>query len=860
MGGECECENNGLCLDELKNVFNRNKENPQEQIEFIQREKRKNRGIIKKFIIKNILRLYNKEKNNNIKSKSQNLFIENKEPNFLYNKMYYQKKLNSKLTDFFKKKENIVEDLFPGNLIGSLHSFPKLRDKISTFHNNNILINQKEYLNDLIVYLTENNLINTKLANSNMIKYLLDRINLKEVAVNDEINENNKNNRNTFRKNNVPSLLQKNNLKIEENINNNIDYIRNTITYNQKVEFGNNKNKVKFNIYGDSMDVENLIKKEIDNFFDVCFGSTKKNFLECQKKSVFLNLIISEENKKNPQINFTFELRRLIKLLYYIYLLKKYNYISDTNNIFYKINPLLIKRKSVIKDKIILNKSESFFKNEILKIKLLKSALSNKINETELPLDLNNIDSESSISSEEHEKEDNSQYASIDFTLLKTMTKNEENKNILELKEEKKNDNNESKREINIVPKTKRKKNSLQIQIQRPSNLKMDKKVRKNQRTRTENKNKNTIEYYNGQYDGIIYVYAGLGTLVNQNFKKLYYGTFRYGKKEGMGLLYTCKDTKGMEYFMGEFHQNKIKGFGIKIKVNDTEFIFQEGIFEGEYMIKGKQKKIKKKENRIFTYNYEGEMQNNKYAGKGLLTEKRYLFRIKDNFFSFFQEINYSGEFVNGKKHGKGKEILTNIIDDSVNYEYEGNFINGSKDGFGIIKYGENNFVKRYEGFFQKDKSFQIYGIVNFKSGDKYEGFFENGIKDYLGLYSFYDNTSQKFIEKYFGGYSYDARNGIGRTIVEDEKEDKMLIGTYKKGEKEGKFQMVIFKSEVIEKCKQRRNGIIEDNLLATTERYTKREELPPRIQTVKFPIYEENEIVDLDDFDNYFNKDFWYL
>ena len=850
MGGECECENKFLCFDELKNVFNRNKEIPQNEIEFIKREKRKNAAIIKIFIKKNILRLYNKEKNNNIINKSQNLFIEKEEPNFLYNKMYYQKKFNSKLIDFFKKKENIVEDLFPGNLISSLHSFPKLRDKISTYYNNNILINQKEYLNDLIIYLTDHNLINKKLTSTNMVKYLLDRIKLNEV-VNEEHNENNRINRNTFGKHNVPSLLQKNNLKEKENINNDNNYIKNTITYNQRVEFGNNNNKVKFNVYGDSMDVENLIKREIDNFFDVCFGSTKKNFLECQKKSIFLNLIISEENKRNPQINFTFELRRLIKLLYYIYLLKKYNYISDTNNIFYQINPLLIKRKSVIKDKIILDKNESFFKNEILKIKLLKNALSNKINDPEISLDLNIIDSESSILSEEHEKEDNSVYTSVGFNLIKTMTKIEENK--LKIEEEKKNANNESKSEIDIVPINKTKKNSLQYHIQRPSNLKIDKKVRKNQRTKTENKAKNIIEYYNGQYDGIIYTYAGLGTLVNQNFKKLYYGTFRYGKKEGMGLLYTCKDIKGMEYFMGEFHQNKIKGFGIKIKVNDTEFIFQEGIFEREYMIKGKQKKIKIKENRIFTYNYEGEMEKNKYFGKGLLTEKRYIYRIKDNFYSLFQEINYNGEFMNGKKNGKGKEILTNIIDNNKNYEYEGNFINGLKDGYGIINYNEENFVKRYEGFFKKDKAFQIYGIVDFKSGDKYEGFFENGIKDFLGMYSFYDNTSKKFIEKYFGGYSFDSKNGIGRTIVEDGRENKMMIGTYKKGEKEGKFQVVIFRSEILEKWKQRRNCIIEENLL-TTERYTKRE-IPPRFQTIKFPIYEENEIVDIDDFDNFFNK-----
>ena len=120
-------------------------------------------------------------------------------------------------------------------------------------------------------------------------------------------------------------------------------------------------------------------------------------------------------------------------------------------------------------------------------------------------------------------------------------------------------------------------------------------------------------------------------------------------------------------------------------------------------------------------------------------------------------------------------------------------------------------------------------------------------------MYSFYDNTSKKFIEKYFGGYSFDSKNGIGRTFVEDGKENKMMIGTYKKGEKEGKFQVVIFRSEILEKFKQRRNCILEENLL-TTARNTKREEIPPRFQTIKILIYEENEIVDIEDFDNFFN------
>lgn len=851
MGVTCECENKSLNIEELKNFFTRNNKKiySEEEIQMINREKAKKRKLIKRFIVKNISRIYKKEKFNSLKARAQTLFFEKEELNFKYNKVFFEKKINLKCKEFFEQKENIIKDLFPYNLIGSLHSIQKLRDKISQYHNNNILTNQKEYLNDLVSYLTEHNLIKKKIKNPNLIKQLLAKMVLKD-AINNEKEKNNFGN-------NVASLLKKNSKEYNEE--NKIKDIN--INKDSDEDFGKSilkkESKVRFNCSWDQLNIENLIKQEIDDFFDVCFDTKKRNFIECEKNSAFLNIIVSQENKKNPQINFTWELKKLIKLLYYIFLLKKYNYLSDTN-CFYKIKPKLIKRKSRIMPQKIVNKRESFSRNEkMLKIKCLKKVISTK-SETGAPLESNILDSMSSILSEENDKEYNSNIStSNEVTLLKTMTKIEEEKNKIE--EAKLNENDENNKDDIIVSNTcdlidVSKKGSL-LNDKREPNLKM-KNFRINKKTKTGKKNKTVIfsEYYNGQFDESVYLYAGLGTLVSQNLKTLYHGTFYYGRKEGMGILYNIKDDKNMEYFMGEFRQNKINGFGIRIKLNETDFIFQEGIFEGEFFVRGKYKKIRKKDNRVLTYCYEGELESNKFVGNGKLIEKKYMFKQKDNFYALVLEISYKGQFSNGKKNGQGNEIFKSVLDDSKNYEYEGNFVNGEKNGYGIINYNENNFVKRYEGFFQKNEPFQIYGIANFKSGDIYEGFFDNKIKDFLGLYSFYDNNSQKVIEQYFGGYSEDFKNGIGKTIVED-KEQKMMVGTYKRGEKEGQFERILYKIEIVQEVKKRRGGVLKDDNYLPTERDYRKIEILPRIQTKLYPVFEENEIVDMND--NFFFDEF---
>ena len=357
------------------------------------------------------------------------------------------------------------------------------------------------------------------------------------------------------------------------------------------------------------------------------------------------------------------------------------------------------------------------------------------------------------------------------------------------------------------------------------------------------------IEYYNGQFDETVYLFAGLGTLVSQNLKILYYGTFRYGCKEGMGILYEIIDEKCMEYYMGEFHDNKIDGYGIKIKIKENNFIYQEGIFEEGNFIKGKLKKIQQKDESIITFNYEGKIKENKLWGLGQLIKN--IYKVKEGAYYVRERTDYTGEFKNGEKNGNGIETFNDIMENMRNYEYKGNFHDGIKEGYGTITFEKNNFVTRYEGFFKKDRPFQIYGIVNFKSGDIYEGFFDNNIKNYIGLYSFYDNKSKKIIEQYFGGFLDDSKNGIGKTIVE-EKEGKMLIGTYKRGEKEGQFEKIIFRNKYIENKKK--STKVLTYRISSYRNNSKSDEKFPREEIKSFPVYEENEIIDNND--NFFFKE----
>ena len=823
-----------------------------------------NARIINNFISKNLNRMYNKDKYNKLITQTKKIFLENEEISFIYGQSYFKQIFDSKLSKFLNNKDIIIKDLFSEKFRKNLYSFPKLKELLNTEHNDYIVIHHKSFADELLLYGLNNNIIKKEMTEGNNINRQVS--NLITIKKNELVNIN-KNFTIRKKKNSILVKKDKNSIK---NIVTKDDKVNRkfkaSITKNYTVKkreenfeeiknnsFEKDKNNIEahFNLppVQEKISAENIIKKELDKFYDICFGS-KITFSEFEKTSIFFKLMTSEEQDKVDAL----EINNLIKCFYYIFLLKKYNYLSDTNKSFFKIKPILIKKTSLITNKLMLQRKEYISKQEnILKMKILKGLFNNNANsESDLS------ESFSSVLSEEDKKE----YYSLispnkESPLLKKLSKEENDKSNNsnnkrgiykieeEISEDVKSEQNLSIHNSNIekVDLKEKDKNSFQ---RKNSIIGNSFKIK---RKKSGNIYRNPVfsEYYNGQYDNTVFLYAGLGTLVNHNKKKLYHGTFRYGKKEGLGIMYQIKKENAMDYFMGEFHQNKIKGFGIKISIKDTELIHQEGIFDEDKLIKGKYKKIiiKKDSNTIITISYKGDLENQKLSGHGKLIEKMYKYDIKINSYELYQVVDYTGDFFNDQKNGKGKEILRNSKYSNKNYKYEGNFINGVKDGYGIIIYEKSNFVNKYEGFFVNDKPFQIYGKINFKSGDIYEGFFENNLKDNVGLYLFIDSKSKKCIEEYFGGFLEDYKDGIGRTVVEESGGAKMLRGVYKKGDKEGQFEKIVFKNDNLNK--KRRYGKTEETFL-DNEVKEKRGERLPKIQIKTFPIYEENEIIDVND------------
>ena len=348
-------------------------------------------------------------------------------------------------------------------------------------------------------------------------------------------------------------------------------------------------------------------------------------------------------------------------------------------------------------------------------------------------------------------------------------------------------------------------------------------------------------EYYSGQYDNTTYLYAGFGTLIELDKSTYYTGTFKYGVKDGLGILYE-DNYNSLSYFIGEFKNNKIEGYGEKIILKNKLFCFREGIFNDQTFLHGKVKMIKDNisKDEIEVINYEGDMADDFFNGYGILKQKTYtLNELKKYDLSYEKE--YRGNFKNGRENGKGIIKYNNGIHNE-SYQYNGNFVDGLRDGYGIITYPENFFIQKYEGFFREDKPFCTYGIVYFKSGDKYEGFFNSNYqKNYIGEYSFYDPVSKIINEKYFGGFMNDDKHGLGKIILEKKDVTKMMVGPFQLGDKHGHFEMNEYKNELV---KIKRNNNKKRRMTNWTLGDIYENELQ-KIQKKSYILFEGNDIME---------------
>jgi hypothetical protein len=90
---------------------------------------------------------------------------------------------------------------------------------------------------------------------------------------------------------------------------------------------------------------------------------------------------------------------------------------------------------------------------------------------------------------------------------------------------------------------------------------------------------------------------------------------------------------------------------------------------------------------------------------------------------------SYRGDFVAGKKHGRGEKVMPN------GDRYSGEFFDDYRHGHGTYIWGEATpwAGDRYEGEYQRDLR-HGWGVFEWNSGDRYEGPWENDFRMYYSV------------------------------------------------------------------------------------------------------------------------------
>ena len=155
------------------------------------------------------------------------------------------------------------------------------------------------------------------------------------------------------------------------------------------------------------------------------------------------------------------------------------------------------------------------------------------------------------------------------------------------------------------------------------------------------------------------------------------------------------------------------------------------------------QKKIRRKKTLLGTFKLQSPNPNTAEGGE----EKKEEVIKNGNMGEIYENGDkYLGDFVNGKKEGKG--IMTYGNGD----RYEGEFSNDVKEGYGRMLY---NNGEQYEGEFRYDVK-EGYGIYHFLDGDTYKGDFKNDFMEGRGVFFYHSG------EIYSGGFKNGKKDGYG--------------------------------------------------------------------------------------------------
>ena len=131
----------------------------------------------------------------------------------------------------------------------------------------------------------------------------------------------------------------------------------------------------------------------------------------------------------------------------------------------------------------------------------------------------------------------------------------------------------------------------------------------------------------------------------------------------------------------------------------------------------------------------------------------------------FFVEgkLQYEGEWIDGKRHGQGKLLISNNWDAPTRRiiaHYEGDFKNDKYDGQGKMFYADGN---RYEGEWKRARK-HGQGKLFYTHGGHYEGGWKRGLCHGKGKEFDADGGSEE-------AYWFDG-NKVDTTLVKDRRRD----------------------------------------------------------------------------------------
>ena len=206
--------------------------------------------------------------------------------------------------------------------------------------------------------------------------------------------------------------------------------------------------------------------------------------------------------------------------------------------------------------------------------------------------------------------------------------------------------------------------------------------------------------------------------------------------------------------------------------VKEIDYIDNILRFEGEYL-NGKRHGKGKEYNKYSELTFEGEYLNGKRHGKG----KEY---------NTFGELTFEGEYLNGKRNGKGKEYKNYLL-------FEGEYLNN-------MRWNGTGYNAEGNAIYKLNNSINGFGKENYDNGKlKFEGEYLNGKRNGKGK-EYALNEKLKFDGEYlndmkWNGKGYDS-DSINDIEFEDFTNGKGLIKEY------NVFAKLIFEGEYLNEQK----------------------------------------------------------